>query len=125
MSIVSTVGGREGGGKGNLHLSGQLDNYRVQGPQYYHVLACCLMPWLSRSEPFSVDSKAQAKPSPAMPCPGDVSSAGNRCFPHAGVAGVPGFSIPSGNPGDCRPAQIPAAACRSSMMAGQNFRARA
>lgn len=72
MSIVSTVGEREGGEKGNLHPSGQLGNYPVQGPQYYHVLAFCLMPWLSRSEPSSVDSKP--KQSRVQPCRAQVTS---------------------------------------------------
>lgn len=104
MSIVSTREGREGGGERNLHLSGQLDNYRVQGPQYYHVWACC-------SEPFLRRVHGQTKPSPAMPCPSDVPSAGSRCFPHAGGSGHAGLKA-SRKPGACRPAAlIPAVAC--------------
>jgi hypothetical protein len=87
MSIVSTREGREGCGERNLHLSGQLDNYRVQGPQYYRVWACC-------SEPFSVES--MAKQSRVQPCLARVTSPPlvAAAFPTQGVAGTRGSKLP-------------------------------
>lgn len=87
MSIVSTVGEQRGSEEENLHLSGQLNDHLVQGPRYYHVLACWLMPWLSRSEPCSVDS--MGKQSRVQPCHGQVTFPPlvAAAFPTPGVAG--------------------------------------
>lgn len=90
MSIVSTVEGRRGSEEENLHLSGQLNHHLVQGPRYYHVWACWLMPWLSRSEPFSVDS--MDKQSRVQPCHGQATFPPlvAAAFPTLGVAGSQG-----------------------------------
>lgn len=87
MSIMSAVEGRRGGEEEKLHPSGQLNGHLVQIPQYYHVLACCLMPWLSRSEPFSVDSLG--KQSRVQPCRAQVTFTPlvAAAFPTPGVAG--------------------------------------
>lgn len=53
-------------------LLGSSERSSRANPLYYHVLACCLEPWLSRSEPFSVDS--MGKQSRVQPCHAQVTS---------------------------------------------------